>query len=128
MKDKYKKFYMMFDKRFKNLILCSNLNCDGRVISNSDLKRCNYGNKHMGNGGVCVRTNSTFANFKINKQTKRKRNSRGQLQGRLMHGIVFSFMKPNVFFRIGGMALTFTGFIGLITLSVIHLFYEDGVV
>ena len=39
----------------------------------------------MGNGGVCVWTNSTFANFKINKQTKRKRNSRGQLQGRLMH-------------------------------------------
>lgn len=38
----------------------------------------------MGNGGVCVWTNSTFANFKINKQTKRKRNSRGQLQGRLM--------------------------------------------
>ena len=29
--------------------------------------------------------NSTFANFKINKQTKRKRNSRGQLQGRLTH-------------------------------------------
>jgi hypothetical protein len=28
MKDKYKKFYMMFDKRFKNLILCSNLNSD----------------------------------------------------------------------------------------------------
>ena len=45
-----------------------------------------------------------------------------------MHGTVFSFMKPNMFFRIGGMALTFTGFIGLITLSVIHLFYEDGVV
>ena len=39
----------------------------------------------MVNGGVCVWTNSTFANFKINKQTKRKRNSRGQLQGRLMH-------------------------------------------
>lgn len=35
MKDKYKKFYMMFDKRFKNLILCSNLNCDGRVIYDS---------------------------------------------------------------------------------------------
>ena len=33
MKDKYKKFYMMFDKRFKNLILCSNLNCDGGVRS-----------------------------------------------------------------------------------------------
>ena len=28
MKDKYKKFYIMFDKRFKNLILCSNLNSD----------------------------------------------------------------------------------------------------
>jgi len=34
MKDKYKKFYMMFDKRFKNLILCSNLNCDGGVEFN----------------------------------------------------------------------------------------------
>ena len=31
MKDKYKKFYMMFDKRFKNLILCSNLNSDRRI-------------------------------------------------------------------------------------------------
>ena len=31
MRKKYKKFYMMFDKRFKNLILCSNLNCDGGV-------------------------------------------------------------------------------------------------
>ena len=28
---KYKNFYMMFDKRFKNLILCSNLNSDGGV-------------------------------------------------------------------------------------------------
>jgi len=28
---KYKKFYMMFDKRFKNLILCSNLICDRGV-------------------------------------------------------------------------------------------------
>ena len=37
MKDKYKKFYMMFDKRFKNLILCSNLNSDGRVEGNGDL-------------------------------------------------------------------------------------------
>ena len=39
MKDKYKKFYMMFDKRFKNLILCSNLNSDGGVSLNSDLER-----------------------------------------------------------------------------------------
>ena len=37
MKGKYKKFYMMFDKRFKNLILCSNLNSDGGVDLNSDL-------------------------------------------------------------------------------------------
>ncbi len=30
MKQKYKKFYMEFDKRFKNLILCSNtLSDDG---------------------------------------------------------------------------------------------------
>ena len=36
MKDKYKKFYMMFDKRFKNLILCSNLNCDGGISERSD--------------------------------------------------------------------------------------------
>jgi hypothetical protein len=37
MKDKYKKFYMMFDKKFKNLILCSNLNCDRGVIYNTKL-------------------------------------------------------------------------------------------
>ena len=30
--------------------------------------------------------------------------------GRLMHGIAFSFMKKNVFLRIGGMSLTFIGF------------------
>jgi hypothetical protein len=39
MKDKYKKFYMMFDKRFKNLILCSNLNSDGGISSNRELKQ-----------------------------------------------------------------------------------------
>ena len=38
MDKKYKKFYMMFDKRFKNLILCSNLNCDGRVEQNREFK------------------------------------------------------------------------------------------
>ena len=37
MKEKYKNFYMMFDKRFKNLILCSNLNCDGGVVSFAEL-------------------------------------------------------------------------------------------
>jgi len=36
MKEKYKKFYMMFDKRFKNLILCSNLNCDGGIAPKVD--------------------------------------------------------------------------------------------
>jgi len=30
--------------------------------------------------------------------------------GRLMHGIAFSFMRKNVFLRIGGMSLTFIGF------------------
>ena len=39
MKDKYKKFYMMFDKRFKNLILCSNLNCDSRISASSDFAK-----------------------------------------------------------------------------------------
>ena len=34
--------------------------------------------------------------------------------GRLMHGIVFSFMRPQLVMRIGGMALTFTGFFVLI--------------
>jgi len=34
--------------------------------------------------------------------------------GRLMHGIVFSFMRKNVFLRIGGMSLTFIGFFILI--------------
>ena len=34
--------------------------------------------------------------------------------GRLMHGIAFSFMKKNGFLRIGGMSLTFVGFLGLI--------------
>ena len=41
--------------------------------------------------------------------------------GRLMHGIVFSFMKPNMLLRVGGMILTFTGFIILITSSLIHI-------
>ena len=41
--------------------------------------------------------------------------------GRLMHGIVFSFMKPNMILRVGGMVLTFTGFIILITSSLIYV-------
>jgi len=31
MDKKYKKFYMMFDKRYKNLILCSNTLCNGGI-------------------------------------------------------------------------------------------------
>ena len=41
--------------------------------------------------------------------------------GRLMHGIVFSFMRRNIFLRIGGMALTFVGFLGLIRTSIMLL-------
>ena len=39
----------------------------------------------MGNGRICIWTDSTFAGSKTNKQTKRKRNSRRELQGRLNH-------------------------------------------
>ena len=42
--------------------------------------------------------------------------------GRLMHGIVFSFMKQNMFLRIGGMAFTFVGFLGLIRTSIMLLY------
>jgi RimJ/RimL family protein N-acetyltransferase len=52
MKDKYKKFYMMFDKRFKNLILCSNLNSDCRVVSNGELNK-----KFMFNPTIRLETN-----------------------------------------------------------------------
>ena len=41
--------------------------------------------------------------------------------GRFMHGLVFSFMKPNMILRVGGMILTFTGFIILITAIVYSL-------
>ena len=37
--------------------------------------------------------------------------------GRLIHGIVFSFMRPNLILRVGGMILTFAGYLILITLS-----------
>ena len=40
--------------------------------------------------------------------------------GRLMHGVVFAFMKPNPFMRIGGMILTFMGFLGLMA-SALYL-------
>mgnify|MGYP001032197303 FL=1 len=42
--------------------------------------------------------------------------------GRLIHGICFSFMRSNMVLRIGGMALTFMGFIGLISCSIPIIF------
>ena len=39
----------------------------------------------MGNTGICVWTDSIYSGSKTYKQTKRKRNSRRELQGRLMH-------------------------------------------
>ena len=43
--------------------------------------------------------------------------------GRLMHGIAFSFMKKNGFLRIGGMSLTFVGFLGLIVPALGIIFF-----
>ena len=57
----------------------------GRVDLNGALNRKNYGNRRMGNTGICVWTDSIYSGSKTNKQTKRKRNSRRELQGRLMH-------------------------------------------
>ena len=86
MKDKYKKFYIMFDKSFKNLILFSNLNSDCGVSCHSDLKGDNYGS--VGSNGFCVwngRSGRTSACRKTYKDFKRKRDSRRQLQGRVNH-------------------------------------------
>ena len=86
MEEKYIKFYKTFHKKFKNdenLILCSKTLCDGGVISNSALKRGNYGSN--GNTGFCIWTNSICSNRKINKDSERKKNSRRGLQGRIMH-------------------------------------------
>ena len=43
--------------------------------------------------------------------------------GRLMHGIAFSFMKKNGYLRIGGMTLTFIGFLGLIVPALRIIFF-----
>jgi len=63
----------------------SNLVRYGRVDLNGALNRKNYGNRRVGNIGICVWTDSIYSGSKTNKQTKRKRNSRRELQGRLMH-------------------------------------------
>ena len=82
MKDKYKKFYMMFDKRFKNLILYSNLNSDGGVISNSALKKRNYGN--FCNFGFCFWTYRISSNKKTHKDVETKGYSLRGTQKRVM--------------------------------------------
>ena len=55
----------------------------GGVISNSALKRGNYGSN--GNTGFCIWTNSICSNRKINKDSERKKNSRRELQRGIMH-------------------------------------------
>ena len=37
MEEKYKKFYIAFDKRFKNLILCSKTLSDGGIVLSDEL-------------------------------------------------------------------------------------------
>ena len=56
-----------------------------RVDLNGALNRENYGNRCMGNTGICVWTDSIYSGSKTYKQTKRKRNSRRELQRRLIH-------------------------------------------
>jgi hypothetical protein len=86
MEEKYIKFYKTFHKKFKNnenLIHCFELLSDGGVISNSELKRRNYGGN--GNTGFCIWTNSICSNRKTNKDFERKKNSRRELQRGIMH-------------------------------------------
>ncbi len=42
--------------------------------------------------------------------------------GRLMHGIVFAFLQPNMFMRVGGMVLTFTGFFWMFKCNAVVIF------
>ena len=76
MEGKYLKFYNKFIRHSKTI-------SDGGVDLNSALKRRNFGS--IWNTRVCVWTDSIYSGSKTNKQTKRKRNSRRGLQGRLMH-------------------------------------------
>ena len=62
---------------------CSNLISHGGVDLNTALKRRNYGSN--GNTGLCIWANSICSNRKINKDTERKKNSRRELQRRIMH-------------------------------------------
>ena len=71
--------------KFSNLILCSNLNCDGGLISNSALKRKNYGMDNTNRTSHCNVGHSIGSSGKIFEETPGKRNSRTGLQKGLMH-------------------------------------------
>jgi len=63
-----------------------NLVGDGGIVQSSDLKGENYG--RVGSNGFCFwngRSGSTGSVGKINKDFKRKRDSRRELQGRVNH-------------------------------------------
>ena len=82
MKERHIEFLVRFHKpTSRHLYTLRN----GRVDLNGALNRKNYGNRRMGNNGICVWTDSIYSGSKTYKQTKRKRNSRRELQGRLMH-------------------------------------------
>lgn len=84
MEEKYIKFYSKFNRRWRKLIRHPKTLRDCRVVSNSALnKGRNYGSN--GNTGFCVWTNSICSNRKINKDLERKKNSRRELQRRIMH-------------------------------------------
>ena len=58
----------------------------GGIVQSSDLKGENYG--RVGSNGFCFwngRSGSTSSSRKVNKDFKRKRNSRRELQGRVNH-------------------------------------------
>ena len=76
-----KKLNERLDNTTNGLYHTSNQFSHGRVILNSDLKGDNYG--RVGSNGFCVwngRSGSTGSVGKINKDFKRKRNSRRELQ------------------------------------------------
>lgn len=80
MKKKHLDFILKFQKTTSGHLYSLR---NGGVISNSALKRGNYGSN--GNTGFCVWTNSICSNRKINKDLERKKNSRRELQRRIMH-------------------------------------------
>ena len=79
MDKKYINFYKIFILQTKTLN-------DRRVEQNSELKRGNYG--RISSNGICFWdgwSGCTRSFGKTNKDPKRKRNSRRELQGRVIH-------------------------------------------